>query len=107
MSVAALSSNPPNRPSQAVRTLAKAVEYANTVFGPEAVVIYNLGPGPYLETETRADDSITFKTIAEIRAYDFTRNEALNNANNGGTSIASIRPVCNDVNMSVAGNGTT
>lgn len=85
MSVAALSSNPPNRPSQAVRTLAKAVEYANTVFGPEAVVIYNLGPGPYLETETRADDSITFKTIAEIRAYDFTRNEALNNANNGGT----------------------
>lgn len=80
-----LSSDPPNAFNKAVKSLSVAVSYANTVFGPDATVIFNLGPGPYLETGSRNRGEITFKTNVEIRAWDFTTNQRLNNRSNGGS----------------------
>ena len=86
MSITELSSNPPNQPSRAVKSLRTAVTYANTVFGPEASVNFNLGAGPYLETGDR-QGRIVFRTRATIRAFDFSANPVvrLNDRSDGGT----------------------
>ena len=85
MTIEELAADPPNVPSKAVKSLKIAVEYANTVFGPEAVVRYLLGPGPYLETGLGSTDTITFKTIARLQAYDFEAGGPLSNSTGGGT----------------------
>ena len=84
MSIDQLSSTPPSRPNRAVKTLKRAVDYANTIYGPEAVVVYKLGPGPYFEKEP-SNDTITFKTVARLEAYDFDKFKPLNNSTGGGT----------------------
>ena len=85
MSIAELSSNPPSRPNRAIRSLRLGVEFANTLYGPETVVVYKLGAGPYFEMDLGNLDTITFKTIAQIEAFDFSAFKPLNNSKGGGT----------------------
>lgn len=68
------------RRSVAVRSLRAAVNYANQVFGPTTTVEFRCGPGVYLDTGT-----ITFSTIAILRAWDFGNNTYLNDSKAGGT----------------------
>jgi hypothetical protein len=85
MTIEELATSPPSRPNAAVKSLRVAVEYANTVFGPEAQVVYKLGPGAYFETGTGNQNTITFKTIAQIEAYDFDAFRFLNDSTDRGT----------------------
>ena len=85
MTVEQLAADPPGRPNKSVRSLRLAAEYANTVFGPEAVVVYRLGPGPYFESGTGNQNTITFKTIVEFEAYDFVNFKKLNDSTDRGT----------------------
>ena len=85
MTVEQLAADPPGRPNKSVRSLRLAAEYANTVFGPEAVVVYRLGPGPYFESGTGNQNTITFKTVVEFEAYDFVNFRKLNDSTDRGT----------------------
>jgi hypothetical protein len=69
-----------SRASVAVRSLTAAADYANQAFGPTTTVEFRCGPGVYLDVGT-----ITFSTVAQIRAWDFTANAYLNDAKAGGT----------------------
>lgn len=64
----------------AVRSLRAAVAYANQAYGPTTTVEFRCGPGVYLDTGT-----ITFSTIAILRAWDFNANAYLNDSKAGGT----------------------
>jgi hypothetical protein len=69
-----------DRAAVAVRSLAAAANYANQAFGPTTTVEFRCGPGVYLDTGT-----ITFSTVARIRAWDFSANAYLNDGKAGGT----------------------
>jgi hypothetical protein len=69
-----------DRAAVAIRSLAAAANYANQAFGPTTTVEFRCGPGVYLDTGT-----ITFSTVARIRAWDFSANAYLNDSVNGGT----------------------
>ena len=75
--------NPPENPAAAVKSLAAAAKYANTVFSPETTVTYNLFPGVYDEGHTNS--KISFSTNAKIRAWDGDLNQPLNDPSDGGT----------------------
>jgi hypothetical protein len=79
-SLSDLNVEPPTLPSRAVRTLARAVDWANASFGPSVTVEYRLGPGIYTETT----NIIRFETIAIIRAWSYTNNTYLNTDRGGG-----------------------
>ena len=85
MTIEQLSSNPPSRPDRPVKTLKRAVDFANSLYGPEATVVYKLGPGAYFEKELASLDTIRFKTGARLEAYDFSAGDLLNDSKNGGT----------------------
>jgi hypothetical protein len=68
------------RAAAAVRSLKTAADYVNQAFGPTTTVEFRCGPGVYLDTGT-----ITFSTIARIRAWDFSANNYLNDDKAGGT----------------------
>jgi hypothetical protein len=69
-----------DRAAVAIRSLAAAANYANQAFGPTTTVEFRCGPGVYLDTGT-----ITFSTVARIRAWDFSANAYLNDDKAGGT----------------------
>ena len=102
MTVEQLASNPPSRPDTAVRSLKLAADYANTVFGPEATVVFKLGAGPYFESVGNSDE-IVFKTIAQIEAYDFDTFRPLNNSRGGGEvpflQVKDSEPPVNDLSL--------
>ena len=102
MSIGNLSSNPPTFPGRAVKSLQVAAQFANTVYGPETNVTFNLAPGPYLESGNR-QGAVVFKTRARLRAYDPSatdpENSELNDAGNGGS-----KPFLLDSNTSTLPN---
>jgi len=102
MTVEQLASNPPSRPNAAVRSLKLAADYANTVFGPEATVVFKLGAGPYFES-VGSQDTIVFKTIAQIEAYDFDKFRPLSNSTGGGEvpflQVKGSEPPANDLSL--------
>jgi hypothetical protein len=75
-----LLAEPPISAGLSVKTLAAAVEYANTVFSPTQIVEFRIGPGVYLEK-----GAIRFTMIAQIRAWDYSANSYLNDDKAGGT----------------------
>lgn len=80
LSLSELNLEPPSIAIRATKTLGRAVDWANTSYGPSVTVEYRIGPGVYVETGT-----IRFKTIANIRAWDYSARTFLNNAKAGGT----------------------
>ena len=81
-SVDQLLADPPNSgiSGKPIQSILAAANYANAAFGPTQVVEFRLAPGLYTEVET-----VTFKTVARIRAWDFTVQGYLNNSLTGGT----------------------
>ena len=64
--------NPPENIGARIKSLRAAVDYANAVFSPETVVIFNLAPGVYDEGWARRN--IIFKTKARLYNYDMQGN---------------------------------
>ena len=75
-----MNEEPPTLPSRKVKTLRRAVEWANASFGPSVTVEYRIGAGVYVESGT-----ITFKTVAIIRAWDYSADGYLNDSQAGGS----------------------
>jgi hypothetical protein len=63
-----LLSDPPLTPDKAVRSLARAAEYANESFGPTTIVEFMCRAGVYKWDS----GTIVFKTVARIRAWNNT-----------------------------------
>lgn len=67
--------------NQPAKSLSAAISYATATFSPSEIVEFRIGPGLYLESGNK-----TFTMEARITAWDFSTQEYLNNAANGGTT---------------------
>ena len=74
----AVFAKPPTDPNNKVKSLALAARYANSVYSPSVTVEFRVGPGAILE-------DAEFETKAELRAWDYSANNFLNDSRFGGT----------------------
>ena len=69
---------PPTSPETKIKRLDIAARYVATLFSPSVIVEYRIGPGVY------DDRKCTFTTVAQIRAWDYSAEDYLNDDRSGG-----------------------